>query len=526
MELLFMRSPRLAVLIAALIGSTGHTAAGAEPSVPEFLPSYYAEAIAAGGQDMRFASEGENGGVRWATYNRADDKVSISINWLACARTQCDGLFERNLRQFDIELTTNGGRFLAATQVDFAAELISPSSRQVVILAKLPEGIVSWTQASASGLGESGGRDAAFLEKVEAVSNRHRFEQARRLGNVEVGSWAPTLHRHAQRLLALGRTAEALDVLQQVIAWSPYNFEAQIEFAEHTRDAAAARASAQAVWANAESPALIKRAADLLGEIEPTQASVPLLDGAYSGLRVVLTPLQPCDIRLVTQTARLFEASFDIPVTIARLPEDWRWGRPERVHRQVDMERMIQQATPAVVDFSGWTQRRFAEELRAVARQGTAFGRFQIDRFLEEASDAPGQHDVDAHVRRFIDAVRPYRGEDRRTMFVGVTETDIYIGTANYVFSSGGLVDGYAASILSYHTMTAATLGEAYESRKRLAERLTKELVPASLKQLDIPRPSDPTDPYSYSDGVGRLSEKTLTLSEPTRAALDSFRDR
>ena len=73
--------------------------------------------------------------------------------------------------------------------------------------------------------------------------------------------------------------------------------------------------------------------------------------------------------------------------------------------------------------------------------------------------------------------------------------------------------------------MTAATLGEPYESRKRLVKRLTKEMVPASLKQLGIPRPSDPTDPYSYSNGVQRMDEKTLTLSEPTRRALDTFRD-
>jgi len=49
-------------------------------------------------------------------------------------------------------------------------------------------------------------------------------------------------------------------------------------------------------------------------------------------------------------------------------------------------------------------------------------------------------------------------------------------------------------------------------------------LVPASLQQLGIARPTDPTDPYSYSSGVDRLAQKTLTLSPATREALERFR--
>jgi hypothetical protein len=72
--------------------------------------------------------------------------------------------------------------------------------------------------------------------------------------------------------------------------------------------------------------------------------------------------------------------------------------------------------------------------------------------------------------------------------------------------------------------MLAKTLGEPFQSRRRLTERVAKELVPASFKALRIPRPTDPTDPYSYSDGVERLAQKTLTLSSPTKQALDRLR--
>jgi hypothetical protein len=72
--------------------------------------------------------------------------------------------------------------------------------------------------------------------------------------------------------------------------------------------------------------------------------------------------------------------------------------------------------------------------------------------------------------------------------------------------------------------MLAKTLGEPIPSRRRLTERLAKEMVPASFKALRIPRPTDPTDPYSYSSGVDRLDQKTLTLSPATRKALDELR--
>jgi hypothetical protein len=53
---------------------------------------------------------------------------------------------------------------------------------------------------------------------------------------------------------------------------------------------------------------------------------------------------------------------------------------------------------------------------------------------------------------------------------------------------------------------------------------MAKELVPASLKQLRIPRSTDPTCPYSYSSGVERLDQKTLTLSDEVKQALNKLR--
>lgn len=153
-----------------------------------------------------------------------------------------------------------------------------------------------------------------------------------------------------------------------------------------------------------------------------------------------------------------------------------------------------------------------------------ALTRFRVRTFLETLPGKPQQYRVEPYIEDLINKVKHFYSNDRRTMFVGVTQADIFTGDTNYLFSQGGGKNGVGASILSYARMEAAALGQAYESRKQLAERLAKELVPASLKLLDIPRPTDPTDPYSYSSGTDRFQQKTMKLSAPTREALDRLR--
>lgn len=119
--------------------------------------------------------------------------------------------------------------------------------------------------------------------------------------------------------------------------------------------------------------------------------------------------------------------------------------------------------------------------------------------------------------------IAPYFSKDPNTMVVGITELDIYSGETNFVFSVyGGLKDS-PVGILSYAKMRAKLTGE-NQSRKRLTERVAKELVPASLKKLGIPRSMDPSCPYSYSSGLQRLKEKTLNLSEPVKKEIEKIK--
>ena len=120
--------------------------------------------------------------------------------------------------------------------------------------------------------------------------------------------------------------------------------------------------------------------------------------------------------------------------------------------------------------------------------------------------------------------IAPYFSKDPKTMVVGITELDIYSGESNFVFSVYGGSQNSPVSILSYARMRAKLTGES-QSRKRLTERIAKELVPASLKKLNIPRSMDPSCPYSYSSGLQRLDEKTLNLSEPIKKEIEGIKN-
>jgi predicted Zn-dependent protease len=238
----------------------------------------------------------------------------------------------------------------------------------------------------------------------------------------------------------------------------------------------------------------------------------------------VLVPLHPSEVRLVEQAAGLLSRILDVPVRLARLPDEWHWGIAQREYRQRDVQAFIERKVGKSVDFANWTLQRYRDELLKAVAKGDPLTRFQVASFSQELGTKPGQYLAGAPVLELFQTIQALRSNDRRTMYVGVTEADIYTGETNYVFTSGWRQGELAAAISSYARMKSAASSEQYESRKRLIERIAKELVPATLQQLGIPRPIDPADPYSYSDGVDRVSQKTLTLSAPTRAALDRFR--
>jgi predicted Zn-dependent protease len=209
-----------------------------------------------------------------------------------------------------------------------------------------------------------------------------------------------------------------------------------------------------------------------------------------------------------------------VPVNLRRL-EDWpSFGEPERVWRQQTAQAMILQAQSATIDFTGWGKDRFAVALAESAKSRGALYQFQMQDFITDLLQRPGQFDAARCCPIWLQAVLGHRSSDMRTMVVGVTDAGLFVGDTNYVFGAG--LRG--ASLLSYQAMLAKEAGDAVQSRQRVVQRLAKEVIPQALGQLGIPRPADPTDPYSSSSGIQATDAKSMTLSQPTLDALARFR--
>jgi hypothetical protein len=199
-------------------------------------------------------------------------------------------------------------------------------------------------------------------------------------------------------LRAARKVDEAFAVVTRLVVWAPSNYDAQIDFAETTKDVAAARASAIVVWDNAEDPRLRARAAKLLGLTETRFESLPVLEPGSKGLQVVLVPLPPCDLRLIEEAARQFSSSFDLPVKIARLPVDWAWQAPEWVYRERELRGTIAQKSGAAVDFGGWSKDRYATELAKVTANDDPLAQSWIGDFLRSFGEKPGQYKMEGYL--------------------------------------------------------------------------------------------------------------------------------
>lgn len=536
-----MRPLILSLTLAACLGAG--SSAGAEPAAPApvedrataapetafppFLPYYYAPALEIAGTPLHLAAHDQKDNQSRYVYVSADQVISLSVESLACDGALCSTVFDKAISYFNEQATKGGGQFRAVTRTEFRVDWSTGLSDNDAFVFKLPRSLLFWTYGTR--LDRSLPLDAYF-ERLKAFSDRQRYEEALPQGNVEMGRWGPQIRDWARDLLRDGKKAEALSVLKEDLQTSPSDYEAQMDFAENTDDRAAARASAQIVLDNAEDAALLDRAAALLGRTQPGIAGLPLLADNERGLQLILIPLPPCSVLLLEEAAQVYTKITNVAVKIARLPDKWRFGEPDRLRDEKRIRQAIIAEQGPKVDFSGWTKERYLSELLKMVASKDALAKFSMKTYVDRLEVTPGQYRADPYLDRFIDLIAKYRSNDVRTMYVGVTEANIYDDETNYVFSLFTTKRvplasvNRGASILSYSMMMAKTLGEEYESRKRLVERLAKELVPASLKALDIPRPADPTDPYSFSNGVDRLAQKSLVLSPPVREALDTFR--
>jgi predicted Zn-dependent protease len=502
----------------------GETAAD-RIQLPSFLPEYFLPAFRVKQDQLKMVERMDKNGAERYFFELKEESagkyIGLMVENIKCDRQQCEQGFY-NLRNFlNDELKKKNGDIIELTRSEIRADIHPGGGVEVIHLGfKMPTSIQVWTYHTVTRTVKDIEDQLGFLK---ALINRQRYDEARLAGNIAMGVWGPQIYDHARQLLKDGKKKEGLSVLADLLTTSPNNFEAHVTFMENTDDAAAATRSARIVFENAENASLVDRAAKYLGIRVEGYDSIPRLEKGEKGLQVILIPLQPCNVRLLKEAAAVYEKITGVPTKMRRLDVDWQFKDPDRIFRQpVIQEQMV--ARKGKIDFTGWTKTRYIEELRKIAGSESPLERYYIKDLIKTIEDEPGQFRVDPYLGRFAAELEKYRSGDRRTMYVGVTEVDIYSGDSNYIFSSGLVSPNSQGTILSYYMMLTAPGWDRYEPRKRLTERLAKELVPASLKALNIPRSTDPRCPYSYSASLDRLDEKTLSLSDEVKAALDKLK--
>ncbi|BCO31663.1 hypothetical protein TspCOW1_17660 [Thiohalobacter sp. COW1] len=489
--------------------------------VSSFLPDYYAPALKYGGWEPQYLNETEKEGVQQAVYGTFDDAGMLMVEHIDCVRSRCHDLLNAIASNINDRMeTAKKGRFVSITDTTIRAMLQVDEAELDVQVFVLPASIQIWTFSSKT---DQASVPDESLEGLEHLVNRQRYEEALAGGNVQMGVWSPHIRQYAEHLIGAGDLEAGLHVLERHLKSSPADYRAHALFFRHSPDNGAAADSARVVLENAEIRQLIDAAAEFLGRAPASVEDFPEIHGVGPGLQVVLVPLPPCNPWLVTEVAEVFNEMTDIPVRIMRLKESWQWGKADRIPRQRAIEAYLVQSGDESIDFGEWTKSRYVEALYDAAESEDALSRYYVEETVGAVETAQGQFEAEPPMQRLHARARMVHFGDRRTMYVGITGVDIYHGDANFVFSLGGPGGDSGASILSYHRMRAEIHGT-NSSRARLVERIAKELVPASLKQLEIERPADPRCPYSYSSGVERLDQKAMTLCPSVKQALDQLR--
>ncbi len=488
--------------------------------IPPFLPKYYSPAFQIDGNDLdHLRHSTSSNGEQWI-YSVEDQSLVLTIELIKCDSPSGKAMFNNILGYINKEIGDNSGQFLEVTQTEILSEILEKDAKRSIFVYSLPNSIQIWTFSTK--LGSAYNIQDKF-NSIKHMVGMQRYAEALAEGNVSMGSWGAEIHEFSSTLLQSGNRKEALFVLKNLLTTSPQNYQAHLDFFMNSDEPVAARTSAKIVLENAEDFELIKKAAKFLGKNTSGFESIPILEKNETGLQLILIPLSPCTPTFLEEAADVYKNMTGIPVKIRRLKEKWSWAAPDRIPYQRRAQEILVGLKKEKIDFTNWTKDNYITSIQSSVANESALTKYYAKDMVSKIEKESGQYLVDPYLHFFCNRLKAYRSNDNRTMYVGITEANIYSGDNNYLFSQGLIKGESLASILSYHMMLASTLHEEYESRPRLTERMAKELVPASLKQLGIPRSTDPRCPYSYSSGIPRLDEKTLKLSETLKSELNFF---
>jgi len=513
-----MKKIQLMILLLASI--FWHSTAGCL-ELPAFLPNYYLPAFEINGQQLTLVDHFVKDGADQYLCFSKDKSLALLVENIKCDRPRGIAILNNIIGNLNDRLKSRKGEFVDITKKDIHVHMFDDDKEKVLFAYILPSGVQIWTYVVQSSGKYQVARQYRIIRKF---INRQRYEEALREGNVSMGFYGSEIYEYADTLLRDGKKKEGVEVLKKLIATSPYDYRAHMEFVKNSDDPEAATNSLRIVMRGTEDPRMIAEAAGSLGTRLMTFETIPFLNKDERGLQVILVPLAPCDLTILEDVSKTYQNITNISVKIRRLKESWTFTESDRIPYQRFIQEILVKGKGEDINFDGWKKDKYINEMKKAAETKDALERYYINDLISKIEKQEGQYSADVYLMRFLDIIENYRSNDIRTMYVGVTGMNIYSGDNNYVFSLHMIRNKCQASILSYYMMLASSTSAEYESRRRLIERIAKELVPASLKSLHIPRSADPACPYSYSSGVDRLDQKTLLLSEEVKRKIEEMR--
>ncbi|MCG8549877.1 MAG: hypothetical protein MI799_05680 [Desulfobacterales bacterium] len=448
-------------------------------------------------------------------------KHQVSLKYRDATPNTVQSVYQAMGEEIDKSIKQKGGNIVHLNEF-FAVILINDTkwNHSVNVLYATTEGVYSWKYKVPNTFKTDYDN---YITAITLLARKHQYDVALKYGNVVMGRWGGPVHEFA-KLLAGKNDPRTKDVYRQLLQTSPSNYDAQIEYTSITKNEDEARQSALIVERGAEEESLLNTAAKILNKDIPAVTSFPILNVKDKGLKVILIPLEPCNPWLLEEISGVYEKITSIPVTIRRLPVKWTAPEPARSAYRPHLEKIASNIWKTKSDFSDWPLSKLKDEIMKKAKEQGPQAVTSMNQLFKKMDETGYQWDAEPIMDRLSRVIAPYFSKDPNTMVVGITGLDIFSGEANFLFSLFGGLNNSPVSVMSYARMKATFTGE-NQSRKRLTERAAKELVPASLKKLKIPRPMDPSCPYSYSSGLQRLEEKTLNLSEPVKNEIERIKN-
>jgi len=388
-------------------------------------------------------------------------------------------------------------------RLDFAAK--KGDEQLLYVVYRTPRGAFLW---KIDGL-ESAHQEKSFGEAIRFHAGKEQYALALREGNIAMGAWAESIHAYA-RMLADRKDAKAERVYRDLLRRDAANYPAHLEFARLTSDEKLQKESLRIVMRDVEDEALLEEASSWLGLEVPRLDAYPILSEKDADFQAIFIPLPPCNLWMLEEVVEVYESITTVSACIRRLPERWEFSAEKRSLLRSELEKIAFHLLPDEPNVKSWSRERLQKALAVAAREKEPESALYLEALFKRVEEGEFQWNASPLVKELNEQVQKVIPAGTYTMVVGVTGNDIYGDNTRFLFSQHG---GRRSplSVLSYSRMKAYP-GE-NQSRRRLVERCAKEMVPATLKTLNIPRSTDPSCPYSYANGVQRMDEKTRVLS-------------